>query len=171
MERQGFGIRLGALLIDMVILLLLGLILNVIFGRGFTFSFRSGGVAGTVIYILVCSAVELAYWSTEIFRAASAGKMILGLTIAGESGVLPTQNRLVMRWAIKHSAVVFIAASPIIGGISGILAGLAALTVFVGCFMALGAARQALHDVLAHTAVFKTAPALIQAVRPPPPPL
>lgn len=36
------------------------------------------------------------------------------------------------------------------------LGGLAGLVVGVGCFLVLGTARQALHDMVAKTAVFKT---------------
>src|SRR5213078_1724412 len=140
MERQGFGIRLGALIIDIVILIVLSLIVNLIFGRGFTFSY--GATRGGVAYNLVSNLISLAYWSTEIFRAASPGKMILGLKIGSETGAPATQEQLIMRFAIKTSpTLLMLVASiiPFIGWIIGIVAILAGLAIFVGCFLALGA--------------------------------
>ena len=176
MDRQGFGIRLGALVIDVVFIIILGFVVNLIFGRGFTFSYSIGTVQGSIAYNLVSGLVGLAYWSTEIFRAASPGKMILGLTIGSETGSPATQNQLMTRFALKHSPNLLMLVGgiiPFLGFIFGLLAVLAAIAVFVGCFFALGQSRQALHDTIAHTAVYRTAPAVIGAPSiavPPPPP-
>ena len=178
MERQGFGIRLGALIIDLVILFVIGLIVNLIFGRGFTFGFRVGTPQGGFAYNLVSNLITLGYWSTEIFRAASPGKMILGLKIGSETGAPAMQNQLMMRYAIKQSPWLLMLVAgiiPFVGFIFGIVAILAALAIFVGCFLVLGAQRQALHDMLAHTAVYRVAPVVIGSpslgVPPPPPPI
>jgi len=182
MDRQGFGIRLAALLIDIVALIILGLIISLIFGYGFYVSYGYGGRATGLGYRFVTTLISLAYWSTEIFRAASPGKMLLGLKIASETGAGATQNQLVMRWGLKNSgqligllATIIGAVIPIFGLIISVLAALAALAIFVGCFLTLGAQRQALHDMLAHTAVYRLAPAqgfpvMPSQVAPPPPP-
>jgi uncharacterized RDD family membrane protein YckC len=189
MERQGFGIRLGAFLIDVVAIVILSVIIALIFGQGFVFPYSNRAGMGVGV-VLVRSLVVLAYWSTEIFRAASPGKMALGLSIAGENGSAATQNQLVTRWAVKNAgnliglaAAVVGAVIPIFGFVLGIVSGLAALAVVVGCFLALGVQRQALHDMLAHTAVFRLQPApgfpvspiappagYSQPMPPPPPP-
>jgi hypothetical protein len=46
------------------------------------------------------------------------------------------------------------------------LANLAALVLFVGCFFTLGMNRQALHDTLAHTAVYGTRTPVQQGFQP-----
>ena len=46
------------------------------------------------------------------------------------------------------------------------LASIAGLAILVGCFFTLGQNRQALHDVLARTAVFATAPVVQQGFEP-----
>jgi len=179
MERQGFGIRLGAFLIDIVAPIILRLIISVISGHGFSVSYGYRSAAGSVGYSLVMSLVVLGYWSTEIFKAASPGKMLLGLSIGSETGSAATQNQLVMRWAFKNAfsliglvGTIIGAVIPIFGLIIGIISLSAALAIFVGCFLTLGAQRQALHDMLAHTAVYQLAPAAVgpAMTMPPPPP-
>ena len=63
---------------------------------------------------------------------------------------------LLTRAAIKYSHSLL----SLLGLLTGIailskLGSLAGLVVFVGCFVVLGANRQALHDMLAKTAVYK----------------
>src|SRR5213075_491342 len=117
MDRQGFGIRLVALILDIIALLILGLIISLMFGHGFNISYRAGTTPGSVGYSLVMTLVGLAYWSTEIFRAASPGKMVLGLRIASETGSVATQNQLVMRWAIKNSFSLISLVATIVGAV------------------------------------------------------
>ena len=173
MERQGFGIRLGALIIDVLILIVLDFIIGQIFPRPVGVLRPVGGAA----FIIFSNLFHLGYTSTEIFKAASPGKMILGLKIGSETGSPATQNQLITRWAIKNSfsLLSILTIIPILGFIFGLLAFLAGVAVFVGCFLALGAQRQALHDIIAHTAVYRTAPVVIGApsiaVPPPPPPM
>jgi hypothetical protein len=62
-----------------------------------------------------------------------------------------------------------LAAIPGLGLIFGWLSLGAGLVIFIGCFLTLGQARQALHDMLAHTAVYKVAPPAGFPVSPMPP--
>src|SRR5688572_29785900 len=103
MERQGFGIRLGAFLIDFVFTVVINMFIGLIFGLGFGFRMGTAAAAAGAGYTLVSTLVTLGYWSTEIFNAASPGKMLLGLKIAGESAVPATQNQLIMRYLFKNS--------------------------------------------------------------------
>jgi uncharacterized RDD family membrane protein YckC len=152
------------------------MILGVMFGLGFGFRYGNAALAAGLAFALVSELINLGYWSTEIFMAASPGKKLLGLVIANEDGTSAPPDRLAMRWAIKHAPNILglvIAIFPLgIRGILGWFNMLVALAVFVGCFLTLGQARQALHDILAHTAVFKLAPApgfRVMPSQPPPP--
>jgi hypothetical protein len=171
MERKGFGRRLLAALIDAVTLLAFFCVVGMLTGAGSRTVVSNGAVVVTTaarIGTIVAALFVLAYTSTEIFLAGSPGKLILGMKIGSETGVVPApQDQLVRRWLVKSSgsllnllyAITFI-------GLFWWLAFLAGLVIFVGCFFALGATRQALHDVLAHTAVYGPAPAMQQGFQP-----
>ncbi len=163
MERQGFGIRFLAALIDWIILVIPSVILSLAFGYGFRIRFGVFADAQAALaFNLLMSVLQLLYWATEIFWAASPGKRILGLKIANEDATPATQEKLIMRWAIKQSPAIlglFVFILPgIIGGLFSFLVMGVSLAIFIGCFLTLGQQRQALHDMLAHTAVYKLAP-------------
>src|SRR5258706_4710668 len=96
--REGFGIRLGALIIDIVILFIAQFIIGLIIPRPTGFFRPQGGLA----FIFVSNLFQLAYMSTEIFRAATPGKMILGLYIGSETGSPANQNQFITRFAVKN---------------------------------------------------------------------
>jgi uncharacterized RDD family membrane protein YckC len=165
LERKGFGIRLGAYLIDIVIVIVVMGIIGVIVGAGF--AVRMGGMGGgaegltpeqlhaIMLAGIIGNLLALAYYSTDIFMAGTPGKKLLKLTIMSETGAPAPPAQLAMRFAIKYSSTIigFLAAIPGLGFLS-IIGGLAGLAVFIGCFMTLGVKRQALHDMIAKTAVF-----------------
>jgi len=170
MNRAGFGIRLGALLIDGVILFILYKIVGVIVAphidpTGKTFQeVYAAALAAARRVALFYSFIQLAYMSTEVFKAASPGKMILKLKIISETGEAAQPNQLWTRFAVKNAATLV----GILWAISGLgivyaVQVLAGLAVFGGCFMALGAKKQALHDVIAKTAVLQPAAAGVPA--------
>jgi uncharacterized RDD family membrane protein YckC len=173
MNRAGFGIRLGAMLID-------GVILGIVYfiaGKIFTPRIETVTADQLASYIrramLVSSIVYLAYSLTEVFKAATPGKMILGLKIVDESGAPAPQEKLWKRWAFKWSSTILLLLWVVSGiGIVYNLSSLAGLAVLVSCLMALRATKQALHDQLAGTAVLATKTAPIPAFAPatPPPP-
>jgi uncharacterized RDD family membrane protein YckC len=197
MNRAGFGVRLGASIIDVVALGIVYFVVNAIFRSRFTpDDFESLDkivaiyLAGARRVALAGGLVWLAYSATEILKAASPGKMLLGLKIVGETGGDATRAELLKRWAIKWS--------PSLVGLLWAVKGMAgfhwiqavAVGAFVaGCFFALGAKRQALHDRVTHTAIGCTgrgvlpaklqgqfgpaqsaSPAGTQVAAPPPPP-
>jgi uncharacterized RDD family membrane protein YckC len=147
MQRAGFGIRFGAWIIDVVILvavfLVLGLILN--------------PWAAT----LVVSVVAIAYSLTEVFKAGSPGKQILKLKIVNQAGHDAPIDQLWKRWAVRWGVGLALGLLATITGITllGWLNNIVGIVLFVGCFMVLGANRQALHDVIAGTVVRQPAPA------------
>ena len=183
MERQGFGIRLAAFLIDFVILLVVNVVLGLMFGLGFGVRIGNAAAQASIAYSFIFTLIALGYWSTEIFMAASPGKKLLGLQIGSATGAPATQNELIVRYLAKNSPnlVGLLGLIPVLGLIFGFLSLGLGLAFFVGCFLTLGQSRQALHDMIAGTAVYKVAapagfpvspmtpPAGYSAPPPPPP--
>ena len=116
----------------------------------------------------------LAYASCDVFFAASAGKAALKLRIADATGRRATRRQLVARFAIKYAWllvfaawVAYFAVSVAVTDGRGInaasrmavpmltLIGLLGLIVGVGGLWAFKPSRQALHDRLTGTAVFR----------------
>jgi uncharacterized RDD family membrane protein YckC len=163
--RQGFASRLLAMLCDTVIAIaVIGLISAAFTGDAFILikladndpqaerAAESAGWGFAAALILFF----LAFWFSEIYLAASPGKLVLGLRIGDENGVRASLRQLIVRWLVKNSGGVI----EMIGdfaGVRGILAAghVVSLAVVMGCFFVLGSSRQALHDKVASTAVFK----------------
>ena len=175
MDRVGFGARLGAALIDGIIIFGLMIIIGMFFlggamsllgGMG---SMGTGEPSTTVEGAMAAGAVgagfgalalmyllPLVYSLLEVIKAASPGKMILGLRIRNADGSVANMNTLLTRWAAKNSASLI----NIVAALTGVallytVGTIAGLIIFIGCLFVLGAARQGFHDKLAHTAVYK----------------
>ncbi len=165
MERIGFGPRLGAALIDMVIILVIMSVGTMIFGVSLFGGglanpdmFDGASVAGLSLAAIVLSIIPLAYMSLEVFRAATPGKMLLKLKIRAEGGAEADQNTLVKRFLVKNSAALLnILAAVTTVSVLSTLGSVVGFVIGIGCFLVLTASRQALHDRVAKTAVFKTA--------------
>ena len=159
-ERVGFGKRLGSSLLDFIISLLPGIVLGIYAGAAMaTFLLEffydeaqletiqagfSGEIAASIIG-LVASLAGIAFTSIffyvlEGFTGQTPGKMILGITVANMNGEKATIDKLLLRAFIK-----------IIGSFVGIIG----FIIFVGCFLVLGEKKQALHDIICKTAVYK----------------
>ena len=165
MERIGFGPRLGAAVIDVIIVMVLMSVGTMLFGVSLFGGalanpdmLDGASVAGLSLGGIVLSIIPLAYMSLEVFQAATPGKMLLKLKIRAEGGTDADQNTLIKRFAVKNSAALLnilaaittVSVFATFGSIVGFIIGL-------GCFMVLAASRQALHDRVAKTAVFKVA--------------
>ncbi len=163
MERIGFGPRLVAALIDIVIVLLLMSVATTVFGV----SMFGGALAdpdmlggatagGLSLAGIAISIIPLAYMSLEIFKAATPGKMILKLKISNADGTAADQNTLVKRFLVKNGAALLnILAAVTTVGLFAQIGSLAGMVIGVGCFLTLAQAKQALHDMVAKTAVYK----------------
>lgn len=159
-ERVGFGKRLGSSLLDFIISLLPGIILGIYAGAtiaAFLLDFFydeaqletiqagfSGEIAASIIG-LVASLAGIAFTSIffyvlEGFTGQTPGKMILGITVANMNGEKATIDKLLLRAFIK---------------ITGSFVGIIGFIIFVGCFLVLGEKKQALHDIICKTAVYK----------------
>jgi len=155
MNRVGFGPRLGAFLIDVVIVIVISTIIGWFSG---SFSRPTSGMMAPSTGSIVAWIFGLAYWLIEGLTGASPGKRILKLIIRNQNGGPADQNTLLKRYVLKSSATILMLLGNIttLGFIIG-LSYLVGLAVFVGCFLVLGQKRQALHDILAGTAVFPAA--------------
>lgn len=159
-ERVGFGKRLGSSLLDFIISLLPGIVLGIYAGAtiaAFLLDFFydeaqlesiqagfSGEIAASIIG-LVASLAGIAFTSIffyvlEGFTGQTPGKMILGITVANMNGEKATIDKLLLRAFIK---------------ITGSFVGIIGFIIFVGCFLVLGEKKQALHDIICKTAVYK----------------
>ena len=159
-ERVGFGKRLGSSLLDFIISLLPGIVLGIYAGAtiaAFLLDFFydeaqletiqagfSGEIAASIIG-LVASLAGIAFTSIffyvlEGFTGQTPGKMILGITVANMNGEKATIDKLLLRAFIK---------------ITGSFVGIIGFIIFVGCFLVLAEKKQALHDIICKTAVYK----------------
>ncbi len=159
MKRVGFGPRLLALIIDAVILFIVVGIIGALSGTGknmdpqdFSSVFSDPSKFMNPVQIIIV----LLYTGMEFLLAATPGKMILKMKIKGASGKNAALSVLFIRWLIKQSANI-LSFLFILTHIQflWILQSLAGLVIFIGCFFVLGKNKQALHDMLAKTAVYK----------------
>jgi uncharacterized RDD family membrane protein YckC len=173
-ERIGFGLRLLAALIDGVVIVIVGSIvgsvLGGVLGAGAGAAIGSGaapndaaaaaalgGVFAAIAGAALGTAIMGAIWFIwEGLTGQALGKMLLKIRIKAADGTNAGVDKLLTRAAIKHSSELL----ALIGGLTGItifsnLGSLAGLVIFIGCFFVLGQDRQALHDKLAKTAVYK----------------
>jgi uncharacterized RDD family membrane protein YckC len=172
--RVGFGPRLGAYLIDLIIGGVAGGILGSVMGAslsslfmatdmadndiagmsGGTFAGLLGGIAGAVAGFLLASIVIMLM---EIFTGQSFGKIFLKIKVANEDGSAGDTSLYAKRALIKYSGTLI----SILSGALGLiflspLGSLASFAIFVGCFFVLGEKKQAFQDMLAKTAIYKT---------------
>ena len=157
MERIGIGPRIGAALIDVVCLILVAIPLGFVFGLGSATAI-SDQPGGSWFGAVIVAIIMLGYWTLEIFKAQSPGKRALGLAIKNQDGSNASQEVLIKRFLIKQVSGILnlLTAITTIGAIS-MLGNIAGLIVFIGFFMVLRESKQALHDQLSETAVFKVA--------------
>ena len=177
-KRVGFGPRLGAALVDVVLIsivsllfggtlgALLGLGAGAIAGAGSTEGGEAAAgaaAAGAAIGALGGMAIGIyvfgfLYSLIEAFTGASPGKMVLKLKIGLEDGRNAPLATYVARWAVKYAGTLLgmVALMPGLA-LLGTIGSLAGFVIFIGCFLVLGDKRQALHDLAAKTAVFNKA--------------
>lgn len=157
MKRVGFGPRLLALILDMVIIFVLVGIIGAITGTGRefepqNFSFSDASKFMNPLQVIIV----LLYTSMEFLLGATPGKMILKMKIKGVSGKNAPLSILLIRWLIKQSGNILSFLFVLLHiQVLWALQSLAGLIIFIGCFFVLGKNKQALHDILAKTAVYK----------------
>lgn len=134
-EYAGFWIRVGASLIDTVLILIITVpILGAIYGESYLFgdSFIRGFWDIVFGYILPAVAI-IAFW---VYKSATPGKMATKLTIVdSRTGGVPTTSQYVIRYIGYY---------------------LAALPLFLGLiWVGIDKRKQGWHDKLANTVVLR----------------
>lgn len=169
--RVGFGKRLGAGAIDFVIIGIIAIIVGSVAGAALLATFGHSMTAGTetqgmdenmagvmtiiFTYVLAWSFTGIVYSLVELFTGASPAKHILGIVAAHEDRRQGDIALYAKRWLIKSSPSL-ISIISVVTGVTALswLGNLLGLAIFVGCFFVLGEKKQALHDMLAKTAIF-----------------
>lgn len=170
--RVGFGSRLAALILDAIIVCGISFVLAPIVG-GFlgasaaatgtdgtsdpAVAAVAGGILGSLMaLVVVLPLTYVVYYLIEGLTGITLGKLILGIKVANQDGTAAATGSLITRWAVKASGNIITLLGGILSiSILGTIGGLLGLVIFIGCFFALGAKKQALHDLVAKTAVFK----------------
>jgi len=180
-QRVGFGKRLGAFLLDGVIVwvaayLLGGTILGLLGGKLGSLASPdmtgvdpaaaalTAGMMGAMMGVIAAAAVlGTVYFLVEGFTGYTLGKLLLGIRVASADGRQAPLSQLLARFAMKNINFLCTVLAALTGvALLGTVGNLLGLAIFVGCFFVLGASRQALHDMIAKTAVYpkdKIAPA------------
>jgi len=171
--RVGFGTRLGAAVIDWIIVGLLTMIIMYItgffdiamdLGNDISNNFNNPDLfvqliekftIDNVSFFVLIFLINLVYYFLEVLMGASIGKMILSIQIANADRTFAGFKELFNRYLIKHSDTILnMLATITFVSILDLLSTLAAIVIFIGCFFVLGNQRQALHDMIAKTAVY-----------------
>ena len=93
----------------------------------------------------------------EAITGASLGKMVLGMRIGNEDGTRATKWTIGKRTLFKHAPLPFLLISLIFRDTSALLMATSfSLILTLGCLPAVDSSRQALHDKLYRTALFRT---------------
>jgi uncharacterized RDD family membrane protein YckC len=142
--RVGIVHRFLAGLVDAIVLAVLTVVPNLVLSK---VSPMLAGMVGGVL--------ALAYYSLEVIKAQSVGKMVFKLKITKQDGSPATQDQLVKRYAFKQvpQALMIVAAIPFLH-VVGLIAGLAAVGVLVCSLFMLKPEKLAFYDQLFGTAVY-----------------
>ena len=172
-ERIGFGRRLGAYLLDVVVAGIGGFVIGIFAGAGLTALFFAsemnegmeeaealgggmvallGGFIGTIAGMML---IFLFIMLLEAFTGQTVGKMILGIKNGDEDGAAAGSGKLITRAAIKYIGTILALVAGLTGVIMiGTIGQLLGFAVFIGFFFILGEKKQGFHDMIAKTAVY-----------------
>ncbi len=175
-KRIGFAKRFGAGLIDVLIVFGISWTIQMVTGynqasKELELAMKDAGQDVAVIMqvvtefftaqrnnLLLSTIVPMLYLSMEIFNGAAVGKMLLKLKIGGDDMTKPITSSLITRYLIKNitylvTLIVIFSKSPVGFAIVGLI-GIISLG---GYLFMLGQKRQAIHDMIAGTAIFNKA--------------
>ncbi len=171
-NRTGFGPRLGAYLLDLVLVGIISAILAPIIGFGGAaagasmgsasgdFEAATGAATGFLGGLMAAMAavyvIGVVWFLLEGLTGFTIGKLIVGIRIGNDDGTKAGIGKLMLRYVIKNISFLF----GMLAFASGVrflnnLGSLLGLIIFIGCFFVLGAKKQAFHDMIAKTAVYK----------------
>ena len=167
--RIGFGRRLGAYLIDGVFFTLVMVIAA--FSTGIADELMDlfpGGDFSQLAYqiesftefttnriVPLTLAVTFVYYSLEVIFAQTPGKMLLGIIIGTDDKKLAPYSQLFMRFAMKNlSSFLTLAFVLTAASFFYTMASIVSYVILIGCLFVFGLKKQALHDMIAKTAVY-----------------
>jgi len=161
MERIGFGKRLLAALIDGLFFFLLLMIIvmagitGVTIGGGFI-EMLTGMMSLMTTGSLLLPVIGILYNFIEGFTGASPGKMLLGIKIGNADGSQGNQALFLKRTAYKTlpSIIGLLAYYSAITAINT-ASSIASFIFIFGCLLAFGKNKQALHDIIFKSAVYR----------------
>jgi uncharacterized RDD family membrane protein YckC len=141
----GLGARIGARLLDVLIVAIpLSIVMSLV-GWGAGAVLNPGGTQGQITSLLQ-SLLWFAYFvGLESSRGATLGKSIVGIEVQGPDGAPPSVER-----AMKRNAWMLLGLLPWIGGLLWLVA-----VIVIMITIASGSNMQGLHDEWATTAVLK----------------
>jgi len=175
-NRVGFGKRLGALILDIIVISIVGYIIasfvlkdmiadalataESVAGDPDAVVEAAAGMMGGIMdgIMAAMAAYSVAYlliFLMEGLVGYSPGKLMLGIRIGTADGKKAGIDKLMIRYAIKNANSIL----GVIAFMTGMLllttiGNIAGLIWFIGCFFVLGASKQGLHDMIAKTAVY-----------------
>ena len=174
-ERIGFGTRLGAYLLDLLVILIFGWLLGSIVGVELAQLFFGEQIeqfnemsdqfdslefdfAGVINKALMISAgtslITVVLFILEGAFGQSVGKMLLKIVNTNVDGTKADAGKLWLRSFLKYASTLLSLIAGIIGvSILGTIASIWWLVIFVGFFIALGDNKQTIHDMIAKTVV------------------
>lgn len=164
--------RLGAWLIDCVIVAILaflgGSTIGGMLGAGAGAAMSGGssdqmkgmamgGFVGAMLGVVVAATIiGLVYNLIEGFTGWTLGKLMLGIQVGDQSGTKASMGQLLGRYALKNCSFILTILSVATGvTLLKTIGNLGGLAIFIGCFFVLSGSRQAFHDMIAKTAVYK----------------
>ncbi len=113
--------RLGARIIDGIVLLIPNFVLGALLSDGTSTAFDRMGDGDDLLYLLISTLLGYAYavW-LEASRGQTVGKMALGMKVIGPDGRLPSQSV-----ALRRNAWLLLGLLPLLGGILSFVAAIA----------------------------------------------
>ena len=160
------GIRIGAYLIDVVILVLIGIVVNailvaILIGSIFTVGSGAAVIGGLIILAINVALGAIYFIYTWTTMKASPGQRMLGLMTVNEAdGNALTQNQAITRYLVMFApGYIGALASTVVGGIVGLILSLVGLgwTIYLIYTTANDPKRQGYHDKMAQSVVVKPA--------------
>jgi uncharacterized RDD family membrane protein YckC len=182
--RVGFGPRLGAAIIDLIVVAALGVAIGGMVASMFPeylaeviarqtaktdpkVAAQMAAMGGFFQAIAKYSAGAVVagalYGLIEAFTGRSLGKLLLGLRIADASGRVASLGRLMGRWAVKQSGNLMALLAMITGVyLISQISQVPSWAIFIGFLLVLGKKRMALHDMAAQTAVYRNSDVILE---------
>jgi uncharacterized RDD family membrane protein YckC len=109
----------------------------------------------SVRFAIASAVIGAVYMLIEGLYGRAVGKLILGLRIAAPDGRAAPIGKLLLRMLIKYAGTV-VQVAALFTGVAALsrVSQIVGLVVLGGCLLALWPRRQALHDLVAQTAVY-----------------